>query len=355
MGVPVVAADSTFEAVAAMDCPVCKGNEGLGIRHVFDDRYGQPGLFSLVRCRTCGHIMTSPRLAESDLGALYSIYYPRKQVNVADLKLEAARSVAFLAGLRRWWNGTDNQGQYLVRSGELMLDIGCGSGLSLLEAQALGAQVRGVEADPNVRRIADELGLAIYIGSLLDEPFAGERFELVVLNQVIEHIPDPSLTLTRLRNRLQSGGRIVLVFPNVRSFWCRVSGSRWINWHVPYHLHHFSRDSFGRMAESCGYRVGAVRSITPNLWTILQLRASRINISRGVPSPMWTVSSPAEPSSERAACPPARRTFPRMLRGLLRRAVLTGLMLPLSLVNRSIDALGLGDSLMVEIVPVETA
>jgi SAM-dependent methyltransferase len=289
--------------------------------------------------------MTSPRLGEADLGPLYSTYYPRKHVNVEGLKQEARRSVTRIAPLRRWWIGTGNQGQYSVKRDELMLDIGCGSGLSLLEAQALGAQVRGVEADPNVRRIAEELDLQIHIGSLHDEPFARERFDLVVLNQVIEHVPEPDQTLVRLRSRLQPGGRVVLVFPNVRSFWCRLSGASWINWHVPYHLHHFSREGFAQMSGRCGYRVKAVRTITPNLWTILQFRASRLNIKRGSPSPLWAVSSPRAAEILDHAVPPARRS--------LRRIALAGILLPLALINRTIDALGWGDSLMVEIVPEE--
>jgi SAM-dependent methyltransferase len=295
--------------------------------------------------------MTSRRLRESDLGALYSTYYPRKQVNVEGLKREAAHSVRPWARLLRWWAGTDNQGQYAVRPGELMLDIGCGSGLSLLEARSLGAEVRGIEADPNVRRIADELGLRIHIGSLLEEPFAGELFDLVVLNQVIEHVPDPVLTLDRLRSRLRRGGRIVLVFPNVESFWRRLSGNSWINWHVPYHLHHFSRGGFGRMAARLGYEVRSVRTITPNLWTILQIRANRSWVERGVPSPVWAV--PAPPVQSQTLSPTMRRGVGRVLRGVARRVVLEALMIPIAMVNRLVDAMGWGDSVMVEIVPAE--
>jgi 2-polyprenyl-3-methyl-5-hydroxy-6-metoxy-1,4-benzoquinol methylase len=334
-----------------MECPVCNDAGSAVLRQAYDDRYGQPVLFHLVRCTHCGHLMTSRRLKESDLGALYSTYYPRKQVNVEDLKREAAHSIRPWARLRRWWAGTDNQGQYAVRTGELMLDIGCGSGLSLLEARALGAEVRGIEADPNVQRIADELGLRIHIGSLLDEPFASEQFDLVVLNQVIEHMPDPALTLDRLRSRLKRGGRIVLVFPNVESFWRRLSGDSWINWHIPYHLHHFSRSGFERMAARLGYEVRSVRTITPNLWTILQIRASRSRVERGVPSPIWAV--PAHPVQSQTISPPMRQGVGRVLRGFARRAVRVGLMLPIVLVNRLVDAMSWGDSVMVEIVPAE--
>lgn len=332
---------------ASLNCPVCCRKDSAPIRPIFDDRYGQPDLFMLMRCNGCGHHMTSPRLRESDLGALYSTYYPRKQVVAADIREEANRAPGRSAALRRWWNGTDNQAQYSVRPGELMLDIGCGSGLSLMEARKLEADVRGVEADPNVRRIALELDISIHIGSVYDDPFPSEKFDLIALNQVIEHIPDPDLMLQQLRSRLRPGGRITLVFPNVESIWCRLSGAHWINWHVPYHLHHFTRAGFASMAQRCGFRVRKVRTITPNLWTILQLRANRYDAERGQASPIWGRAVPETAGAPSA--PPRKRSLARRI---LRRAVLIGSALPLALLNRTMDAFGLGDSILVEIVPV---
>lgn len=337
-----------------LGCPVCTKSDATSFRRAYDDRYGQPSLFTLIRCRHCQHVMTSPRLQESELGALYSTYYPRKHVDVGELKNNALRSVMSLARLKRWWAGTDNQGQYAVRPGELMLDVGCGSGLSLLEAKALGADVRGIEADPNVRRIADELGLIIHIGSLLDDPFSEEKFDLVVLNQVIEHVPDPSLMLSCLRGRLKKGGRIVLVFPNINSLWCRLSGDRWINWHVPYHLHHFSRNGFERLTERMGYRVRSVRTVTPNLWTVLQVRANRIRVELGKPSSLWSVSAPTTKENSGARQITLRRPMVQWMRSFVRRVILIGMMIPIALVNRLVDAMGLGDSVMIEIAPKET-
>lgn len=333
-------------------CPVCGAHAAAFLSQAFDDRYGQPDQFALVACTACGHHMTAPRLRESDLGALYGTYYPRKHAIATDIRRDSDRAGGRFAALRRWWMGTGNQGQYSVRRGESMLDIGCGNGLSLMEAQALGARACGVEADPNVRRLADELGLKIHIGSLMDDPFAGEQFDLVTLNQVIEHVPSPDQLLLRLQGRLRVGGRVVLVFPNIRSLWCRLFGMRWINWHIPYHLHHFSLPGFIQMAERCGYRVCSVRSITPNLWTFLQFRTLTHAAQRGVPSPLWQVSQSASGSA--GAAMPAT-SLVASLRRWMRRVVYAALLIPVGLVNRIVDVLGCGDSLMVELVPQEGA
>jgi SAM-dependent methyltransferase len=314
------------------------------VRPVFDDRYGCKDIFALARCTACDHLMTDPPLAEEELGLLYSTYYPRKHVETAGLVAAASGVAGSLARIKRWWNGTNNQGQYSVTPSQVMLDVGCGSGLSLLEAAALGAQAYGIEADPNVRRIADELGLKIHIGSLYDHPFPGIFFDLIVLNQVIEHFPDPGKALDSLKERLKPTGRLVLVLPNRSSLWQKLSGEKWINWHVPYHLHHFDVNGLLAFARRHGYTVTYQSTITPNIWTILQLRAWRHSTSSGTPSQIWEVRSAAKNASSDTSLP-AGLSLGRVFRKLAKLAALFGL----AVINRIVDLFGLGDSVLVEL------
>jgi len=320
-----------------MLCPVCSHQEFSNISEIFDDRYGEPNLYHLASCLSCGHLATTPRLLEAELPALYGNYYPRKNISASAVLAEADKIKLPYAALRRWWNGTNNQGQYRVRAGESMLDVGCGSGTSLLEAQALGATVFGIEADPNVAPIAKALGLSIHFGSLQDQPFPDQQFDLIVMNQVIEHLPEPQLALQILRDRLKPQGRIVLVFPNQASLWRRLSGRSWINWHIPYHLHHFDTRSFTRMAQNCGFKVKSTQTITPNLWTLLQLRANRIKPIIGQPSPLWRVTAPVIDG------------VTKQQKNRLRSFLIFSCLTMFGVMNRILDALGVGDSLIVEL------
>lgn len=319
-------------------CPVCSSHKFSQWNEVFDDRYGHPDLFKLIRCNDCNHIMTTPMLSENDLAELYGTYYPRNNISIDQVISMAAKVGLAFSKFRRWWMGSDNQGQYSARSGEKMLDIGCGSGLSLLEAKELGVEAWGIEADPNVKRFAEELSLRIHQGSVHDNPFPDIKFDLIVLNQVIEHIPEPDKTLQLLHSLLTKEGRVILIFPNVNSLWSKLSGARWINWHIPYHLHHFNKKTFTQMAERCGYNVVSSRTITPNIWTIMQLRASRQSIVRGQPNPIWEVKAPG-----------ASQQSNINYRFIVRRVLLPPVLIVIAVVNRIIDSFGFGDSLMVEI------
>ncbi len=332
-------ADTETEVSAC--CPVCTNSDVEILRTLFDDRFGHPEEFHLARCIHCGHLMTHPRLHESELADLYGTFYPREKILASDVVAQAKQVTSSFARQRRWWQGTDNQGQYNVRPGDRMLDIGCGSGVSLLSAQLLGAQAWGIEADPNVGRLAQELGLAIHQGSLHDQPFADVDFDLIVLNQVVEHIPEPDKALLEIKGRLAPGGRVLLVFPNIGSLWCRLSGPRWINWHVPYHQHHFTLASFTRMAMRCGFRVARFRTITPNGWTLLQIRASRQSIVRGEVNPMWRVKAPSRIADNFA--PESLVAWRKILR--------VPVLMLVGIFNRIIDSAGFGDSLLVELRP----
>ena len=313
---------------------------------MFDDRYGCPGYSTIFRCPVCRQMQTVPTLQESELPTLYATYYPRRHIDIEALKAQVGTPAMLRARIRRWWSGTGNQGQYAATAGMAVLDYGCGSGVSLLELRELGAEAYGLEADPNVRQVVDALKLRIHIGSIDDDPFPGVRFDLIVLNQVLEHIPQPDRLLAKLAPRLKPSGHIVLAFPNSASLYARSFKRDWINWHVPYHLHHFNPRSARFFFLRHGWRILSMRTITPNLWTVLQLRAPVERTSMGRPNALWTGDRAAS-AAEYERESPSRRALALQSFGLRANQPLRRV--PLAAFNRAVDALGLGDSILVTI------
>lgn len=322
-------------------CGICGGQTKIYLKDVFDDRYGYPGMFALSRCCSCDAIETLPRLSESELPSLYTTYYPRRNLDISVIAPPQVSPNTWRQRMLRWLNGTNNQGQYCAKPGMKVLDYGCGAGQSLLDLRELGAEGYGVEADRNVARIAQHHGINIYIGSIFDNPFPNVKFDLIILNQVLEHVPDPVRLLQVLSERLQDGGRLVLAVPNADSLYRRLFGRLWINWHIPYHLHHFNKRSLRTLAARKNWRLVGIRTITPNLWTVLQIRAVFSTTTLGVPNPMWTPALGGEEASN-----------PSFVKRIARKLLSTGIRLVapvIGMANRTVDALGWGDSLFVEL------
>lgn len=327
-------------------CVCCGATLTCGSETVFDDRYGHPGSFHLASCVSCDAIETFPRLAEEDLPTLYTCYYPRRNLDPVSVTVPLISPNRWEDRLSRWWQGTDNQGQYYAKPGMSVLDYGCGTGQSLLELRAMGADAYGIEADANVARIAAHHQLQIHIGSIFETPFPGIKFDLIILNQVLEHIPEPVAVLDVLAGRLKIGGRLVVAVPNTGSIYCRLFGRRWVNWHIPYHLHHFNRYCLQALGRRSGWQLLSARTITPNLWTMLQLRVLMSPAQQGVPNPMWSPSASAATSRSGLGMRIAWRVL----------QVVTRFGMPLmGGLNRLIDHLGMGDSLLFVFVRQETS
>ncbi len=101
--------------------------------------------------------------------------------------------------------------------GARVLEIGFGNGAFLAWAKAEATEVVGTELIPNLVRLGTDQGFDVHCGKV-DEitALAGERFDLIVLIDVLEHLPDEDLarTLRWIVDHLSDEGVCVARFPN---------------------------------------------------------------------------------------------------------------------------------------------
>ena len=120
-----------------------------------------------------------------------------------------------------------------------LLDVGCGDGTFLLEAQKAGWNVCGLETSETAVKNAKALGLSVLPGSLEDRLFDDSQFNLVRMWSVLEHVPDANVALRELVRILKPGGWAIIQVPNAASFAQRLTQARWSGWDLPAHLTHF--------------------------------------------------------------------------------------------------------------------
>lgn len=145
-----------------------------------------------------------------------------------------------------------------------LLDVGSAHGWFLETARA-DFDVLGVEPDAVVGSRAAARGLPVRAGFFPDVLREGERFDVIVFNDVIEHIPDIRSALDACRERLNPEGILILNLPNSRGFFYRLSKviAR-LGWCTPFerlwqkdlpspHVHYFSTGNLAQLVAGRGF------------------------------------------------------------------------------------------------------
>ena len=265
-----------------MICPICSGDACLAFCDLYDDRYGYPGLYDIFACNSCGHLFLDADFAQAELSNLYTNYYPRRTFDVENYTPhQEAR------GFRAWLNGNRRSAYLWVPRNVRVLDIGCGFGESLGYHAARGCDVYGVEADENIRRVADRYGFQVQVGVFDPALFQDNYFDVLTMDQVIEHVANPLDVFRGISRVLKPGGLAILSTPNPEGWGSRVFRKKWINWHVPYHLHHFSSASLDICADTAGLVVEARKTITSSEWLYYQWLHLMTCPKEGSPSVFW--------------------------------------------------------------------
>jgi 2-polyprenyl-3-methyl-5-hydroxy-6-metoxy-1,4-benzoquinol methylase len=111
---------------------------------------------------------------------------------------------------------------YVPLEGQLVLDLGCGLGeyvraFARRGAYALGSDIatdRLVQADQRVRETGTSgvAGFLAHAGEAM--PFRDGSLDVIVLNEVIEHVEDDRATLREIARALRPGGTCILYAPN---------------------------------------------------------------------------------------------------------------------------------------------
>jgi 2-polyprenyl-6-hydroxyphenyl methylase/3-demethylubiquinone-9 3-methyltransferase len=140
-------------------------------------------------------------------------------------------------------------------SGLRILDIGCGAGILSEPLARLGASVVGADpAEANIeaaRRHAQTGGLAIDYRATTAEALAdaGERFDVVLAMEVVEHVTDVPLFVRRCAEMVKPGGLMIAATLNrtLKSFALAIVGAEYVLRWIPRGTH--SWDKFVTPAE----------------------------------------------------------------------------------------------------------
>jgi len=175
----------------------------------------------------------------------------------------AARSPGLLARFRRAWYTARKERWIRGLRFKSVLDVGCGTGEFLIKLRRRGVDVHGLEPSRFAAGYATSLGLDVFQGGVAAYR-PEQKFDLITLWNVIEHLQDPAGDLARLRDLLAPDGTIVILTPNIGSRQANAFGPDWAGLEVPKHLQLFDASS--------------LRSLAAKTWlSQVDVRAARID------------------------------------------------------------------------------
>ena len=158
----------------------------------------------------------------------------------AVLRREFAGTVDFIRGFR---------------AGGKLLELGCAYGFFLQEASH-HFEVTGIELSHEAAAYCHGQGLRVLQG-IADEAHLEQigRVDVVVLLDVIEHLPHPHKTLGLCNRHLNPGGLIIISTGDFASMVARLSGPKWRLMTPPQHLWYFTPESIRRMSAGLGLSI----------------------------------------------------------------------------------------------------
>ena len=232
------------------ECPICNAGSLMpAIQGVRDWEYNCPGHYSFNTCTRCGVMVLHPMPGLEQLKAAYPPDYHGFHTSGRGVVSFLYRIVDLLRF----------QEYHKFVGGEArLLDVGCASApyFDALKKQCPGMDLMGVEFKEDIAEQGRRAGRNILTGTLQDIP-AHELFDIIIMNNLIEHVIDPVAELRSARAHLKSGGYIVLETPNTASWDLALSGRFWGGLHVPRHTHLFSPSSLDALARNSGFEIVA--------------------------------------------------------------------------------------------------
>lgn len=229
-------------ALERVACPLCDGRDA-------DPALEKDG-FAIVRCRGCGLVFVNPRLPVGDLEQLYTDQVISPAAYYVRTETQDERSFAERVALIERW-----------RKPGRLLDLGCGPGTFSIAARARGWTTVGLDINATSVAHCRARGLEVIGGAFPHPALAGQSFDVVAMNDFLEHLTDPVGALRTVHDLLAPGGVVFISTPDVGSAMARLTGSRWLHLKPNEHLVYFDRRTIRRALEASAFRVEHVQSM----------------------------------------------------------------------------------------------
>jgi SAM-dependent methyltransferase len=237
---------SDADVCATPTCPVCHAPASLLWANLRDLEYFMEGDRTLQRCDECAVVFLHPMPTREELPALYPPNYQN---------FDSRRNAITGFLQERYFQHHCDIAMRHLGPGDSFLEVGCAGGDLLERLSARGIdRVVGVEISDDACAVARAKGLHVFHGTL-EELQTDQRFDVIFMSHVVEHVVDPVDTLRTVHDLLRPGGVVYIETPNVGALDARTFGPNWGLIHFPRHTYLFDKRTIAGVVRRAGLTV----------------------------------------------------------------------------------------------------
>jgi 2-polyprenyl-3-methyl-5-hydroxy-6-metoxy-1,4-benzoquinol methylase len=233
-------------------CNVCGSKKFREHAHGYDFEY-QTSMneFTLVTCEDCSHLYLRTVPDVSELDVIYPDHY------------QPYRFESDLNPVVRWFRDRVQLAKVAdykkhIGAKASIIEIGAGSGILIESLQRFGPKTWKLTANEfDMKRLTRLEGKGIFfkIGNFETIAFE-EKYDVIIMNQLIEHLYDPDRILKRCHSILNPGGIVIIETPNYQSLDHQLFRKRyWGGYHIPRHFNIYNDQTLKKQLEKNNFTV----------------------------------------------------------------------------------------------------
>ncbi len=239
-----------------INCLICNStDQNLLFKNIKDFEYETNKPVDYLICKTCSLISQYP-LPQSDL---LPNFYPEDYRNYLPINedlFSTLKKIQFNNLASKITNQIDNRESKI-------LEIGFGNGQLLLALKALGYKnLFGADFTNRVFPALTDKGIKLQVSNVEESFSFSENFDVIIMNNVVEHFLDPIKVLTNCKNNLSKDGKVILITPNSNALEFSVFKNYWAGFHAPRHTFLFNTRNIKMLGDKLGYSKIEVEPMT---------------------------------------------------------------------------------------------
>ncbi len=231
-------------------CNVCTGDEKIP--------FLGPNPYTYVECATCGFRYMDPIIDPQKTTILRDGISKLRETDIKNPKLE-----------KRHQKMTQQVREIIAHhKGGNFLDIGCGLGRHMQLATPYFDSLEGIELDKISRKYCQGIGLKVYGESLERLNLPSNKYDVILLNQVLEHLVDPKNLCLEVLRILRPGGIFYIDTPNFESLSLRLFKENCSVVQGSSHISLFTVKTVRSLLEPLGFETISARTYQTDLFPL---------------------------------------------------------------------------------------